>query len=608
MNNSPKITVIMPTYNQVYFLPRAIHSLEQQTFKDWELIIVNDGSTDDTEIIIKQLEEPSKIKQYSLSQNLGIGAAINIGIEKSSSDIIAYLPSDDIYYEDHLQNLYDCLSDGSVMAYSGMLANYNDTPWGHGGNIKFGETEELQLVQVAHRKMEFKWIERRVLVSNSYKKLYWNNFLQLGAVKCTGKVTCEWISHPHQHHRLILEAHSGSIYKYKKYYKISEPLNVETSTQKINEHEFYKDFRKNDFPTNPKSLKILIIGELAYNSERIFALEEYGHKLYALWIENPSFYNAIGPLPFGNIENIPIHNWKKRVLEIKPDIIYALLNHQSIPLVHHVLSSGLGIPFVWHFKEGPFYARQHGMWNHLMEIYIHCNGAIFINDLMRQWFSNFLTLDYPTFILDGDLPKKNWFAQKSSKLLSDIDGEIHTVVPGRPMGIDNVLLEHLSAQKVHIHLYGDFYHSSWKNWVADAQHSAKGFVHLHPQCSANQWAEEFTKYDAGWLHCFTSSNYGEMQRMTWNDLNIPARLTTLAAAGLPIIQKDNSGHWVATQTLAEESGVGIFINNNSRDFLLENIKKARECMWRKRFEFSFDHHVNDLTDFFLNVINEYSKR
>ena len=52
-------------------------------------------------------------------------------------------------------------------------------------------------------------------------------------------------------------------------------------------------------------LKILLVGELAYNAERVLALEERGHKLYGLWTPEPYWWNTVGPLPFGHVEDIP---------------------------------------------------------------------------------------------------------------------------------------------------------------------------------------------------------------------------------------------------------------------------------------------------------------
>jgi hypothetical protein len=73
----------------------------------------------------------------------------------------------------------------------------------------------------------------------------------------------------------------------------------------LDEIDIYKSFRKK-YPQDKNSLKILLVGELAYNAERIYALEEAGHQLYGLWMTRPTYtLNTVGYLPFGNVEDIP---------------------------------------------------------------------------------------------------------------------------------------------------------------------------------------------------------------------------------------------------------------------------------------------------------------
>ena len=55
------------------------------------------------------------------------------------------------------------------------------------------------------------------------------------------------------------------------------------------------------------------MGELAYNADRVLALEELGHQLYGLWMEEPYWYNAVGPLAFGHVTDLPRENWQQAV-------------------------------------------------------------------------------------------------------------------------------------------------------------------------------------------------------------------------------------------------------------------------------------------------------
>jgi hypothetical protein len=91
-----------------------------------------------------------------------------------------------------------------------------------------------------------------------------------------------------------------------------------------------------------------------------------------------------------------------------------------------------GVPFVWHFKEGPFISLEKGHWPQLIDLYRHSDGQIYSKLEMRDWFETVvpgLVSAGQAYVLDGDLPKRDWFtAERSPPSLQD--GEIHTVVPG----------------------------------------------------------------------------------------------------------------------------------------------------------------------------------
>jgi hypothetical protein len=123
-----------------------------------------------------------------------------------------------------------------------------------------------------------------------------------------------------------------------------------THYKTTDENEQYMPYREKK-PLVKNHLKILLVGELAYNPERVYAFEEAGHKLYGLWSKPEYCFCTVGPLPFGNVEDIPYENWQERVKEVAPDIIYAQLNTGSIELAHEVLKANTGIPFVGILKR-----------------------------------------------------------------------------------------------------------------------------------------------------------------------------------------------------------------------------------------------------------------
>ncbi|MCS2583326.1 glycosyltransferase family 2 protein [Bacteroides sp. BFG-551] len=97
-------SVIMPTYNQAHFIRRAILSLYEQTYPNWELIIINDGCTDETEMFISDFLDDARVVYIKNENNQGLGYALNQGLKVAKFDLIAYLPSDDYYFENHPGN------------------------------------------------------------------------------------------------------------------------------------------------------------------------------------------------------------------------------------------------------------------------------------------------------------------------------------------------------------------------------------------------------------------------------------------------------------------------------------------------------------------------
>jgi glycosyltransferase involved in cell wall biosynthesis len=102
----PKISVLMPVYNAARFLNESIESILNQTFFDFEFIIIDDGSTDDGLEIIKAFEDP-RIVFARNEKNLGISETLNKGIEMAKSSLIARMDADDISHPNRLQRQYD---------------------------------------------------------------------------------------------------------------------------------------------------------------------------------------------------------------------------------------------------------------------------------------------------------------------------------------------------------------------------------------------------------------------------------------------------------------------------------------------------------------------
>jgi hypothetical protein len=602
----PRVSVLVPTFDQAHFIARALASLQAQTLDSWEAVVVDDGSRDATAATVAPFLEDARIRYLALDANEGLGRALNVALDATTAPCIAYLPGDDVFYPRHLESLAEALAAApdAVLAHAGVRWHYNREA---AGRIP-GEC--LQLVQVMHRRVDLRWTERAELESDDLDRLYWSRLQALGAGVGTGRVTCEWVDHPRQRHKLMREP-EGGINPFRRHYRVRTPLRFHTRTgNPIDEVALYRRLRER--PPTPRAqdgLTILLVGELAYNAERVLALEEQGHTLFGLWTDAPYWFNTVGPLPFGHVEDLPRDDWRAALRRRRPDVIYAQLNWQAVPFAHAVLLESAGIPFVWHFKEGPFICLEKGTWPQLLDLYRRADGRIFSSLEARDWFESAspgLTRTRPCHVLDGDLPKRDWFDGTPAPPLSATDGEVHTVVPGRPIGLHPPVVAALAAAGIHLHFYGDFTQGQWREWIATTQALAPRHLHLHGNVAQDRWVEEFSRYDAGWLHGFTSRNGGDVRRADWDDLNLPARIATLAAAGLPLIQRDNFDAVVAAQSLARRLGIGLFYD--TIDDLAAQLRDGphmrglRERMWAQRAQFCFDTHVPALVAFFRQVI------
>lgn len=105
---NPKVSIVIPVYNGVNYMREAIDSALAQTYNNIEVIVVNDGSTDDTEKIV--LSYGSKIK-YFYKENGGVASALNLAIEKSEGDYISWLSHDDVYYLNKIESQIKKLSE-----------------------------------------------------------------------------------------------------------------------------------------------------------------------------------------------------------------------------------------------------------------------------------------------------------------------------------------------------------------------------------------------------------------------------------------------------------------------------------------------------------------
>ena len=123
-NNNPLVTVLMPAYNAEKYIAEAISSILKQSFTNFELLIVNDGSTDGTERVINSFND-NRIVLVNQA-NKGVSSALNAGLAHSRTPYIARFDADDICHPDRLKIQYEFITTYPEYSIIGSAADYVD--------------------------------------------------------------------------------------------------------------------------------------------------------------------------------------------------------------------------------------------------------------------------------------------------------------------------------------------------------------------------------------------------------------------------------------------------------------------------------------------------
>lgn len=150
--NHPRVSVIMPAYNGAKTIAESINSVISQTYSDWELIICDDGSTDNTyEIAASYAEKYPDVILLRNERNLGEGATRNHCISHARGEYIAFLDCDDISLPERFREQVDFLDENPEYALVGTLGVYFDDQ-GEWGTVKCPEipTAEASAIRAQH--------------------------------------------------------------------------------------------------------------------------------------------------------------------------------------------------------------------------------------------------------------------------------------------------------------------------------------------------------------------------------------------------------------------------------------------------------------------------
>jgi glycosyltransferase involved in cell wall biosynthesis len=128
--HEPLVSVVMPVYNVERFVAKAINSILLQTLTNWELIIINDASSDKSEEIIRSFTD-TRIQYLQQPTNSGVVAAMNKGVEQAKGKYITVMHADDIAVEDRIQKQYEYMEQHlqtAVLAGKTIFINEDDKP------------------------------------------------------------------------------------------------------------------------------------------------------------------------------------------------------------------------------------------------------------------------------------------------------------------------------------------------------------------------------------------------------------------------------------------------------------------------------------------------
>ena len=112
------VSVVVTSYNYQKYIKDTINSVLNQTFKDWEMIVIDDASTDaSVEIIHELTKNDSRIKLIQNSENIGLKNSIKKALKEASGEWIAFLESDDLWREDYLEKKVALINEGGQFGF-----------------------------------------------------------------------------------------------------------------------------------------------------------------------------------------------------------------------------------------------------------------------------------------------------------------------------------------------------------------------------------------------------------------------------------------------------------------------------------------------------------
>jgi glycosyltransferase involved in cell wall biosynthesis len=207
-----KFSVLIAAYRAGPFLPAALASVAGQSHSDWELVVVEDGSRDGTEAIVRAFADvhaARSVRYENLGENRGVAAARNRLLALAEGEAVAFLDADDLWQPGHLADLATALFTGAALAFSGIElwngdqhtslgpylppVNYLQQPRAALFQHSFIQTSSCVALPRATI-ARIGWIDERMRIGED--RDYWFRAVAGGArLACTGRITCRYTKH-----------------------------------------------------------------------------------------------------------------------------------------------------------------------------------------------------------------------------------------------------------------------------------------------------------------------------------------------------------------------------------------------------------------------------
>lgn len=165
MNNGEMVSIVVPIYNAKKYLNCCINSILQQTYENFELILVDDGSADGSLEICNNYERDDKRIKVIHKVNGGVSSARNAGIESATGDYILFIDSDDYIEENYIQTLVENCSDDCDLVVCGFTYDF-------GSKKTENKVEEVNCLTIEEYKKKFNSLYAKSLTNSPFGKLY----------------------------------------------------------------------------------------------------------------------------------------------------------------------------------------------------------------------------------------------------------------------------------------------------------------------------------------------------------------------------------------------------------------------------------------------------